>query len=78
MTAFWVGNKISLGDTPPKSVAVDLLVAFSFNANPLVMSAAFPFKLILLDKLSVSLAIRLLNIVDVSAIFNLVSKDESE
>jgi hypothetical protein len=40
-TAFCVGNKISLGDVPPKSTAVDLFAAFSFNNRLDVTSEIF-------------------------------------
>ena len=59
------------------------MVSAAFNLVPNVVvikftSVVFAFKFILLDKFKVSLFIRLLNMADVSAIFNLVSKDESE
>ena len=59
------------------------MVSAVFNLVPNVVvivltSAVSAFELILLDKFKVSLFIRLLNMADVSAIFNLVSKDESK
>ena len=44
MTAFWDGNSTSLAPVLPKSVAVDLLAASSFNASELVTSVALAFK----------------------------------
>ena len=90
MTAFCVGNNTSLGDTPPKSAALDLFEISSFKDKLVVtskvfalsassddISDVFAFAFILADKLSVSFPILLLSIAVVSVIFNLVSKDES-
>ena len=50
---------------------------FALSASPDIKSEVFAFELILADKLTVSFAIRLLNILAVSDNFNLVISDES-
>ena len=65
----------SVNNRRAKLVATSEL--FALSASPDIKSDAFAFELILADKLSVSFAIRLLNILAVSDNFNLVISDES-
>ena len=64
-----------LFNLPAKLEATSKL--FALSASPDIKSDAFAFELILADKLSVSFAILLLNILAVSDNFSLVINDES-